>query len=97
MPDALIRGTLSFLLFFLSGLLFRPIERAAAESCIFDGATDRIMRTVCACVSTSNKKNGIKIEWNDLINRMSGRDLLKGALDAIKSQTSNRGRSKWGS
>ena len=41
------------------------------------------------CPGKTNKKNGIKIDWNDLINLMSSKDSLKRALDAIKSPTCN--------
>jgi hypothetical protein len=72
----------------------RPIERVAEDCRIFDGATDRLTRSVCAVAHTCNKKSGIKIEWNDLINRTSGTDSRKGALDAIRTPTSNGGRRK---
>jgi hypothetical protein len=41
------------------------------------------------CPGKTNKKNGIKIEWKDLINLMSSKDSLKRALEAIKNPTSN--------
>ncbi len=41
------------------------------------------------CPGKTNKKNGIKIDWSDLINLMSSKDSLKRALDAIKSPTSD--------
>jgi hypothetical protein len=41
------------------------------------------------CQGKTNKKNGIKIEWNDLINLMSSKDSLKRALDALKNPTYN--------
>jgi len=78
-----------FPVFFLSRLPLRPIERAAEDSRICDGATDSIMRSVCTFAYTSNKENGIKTKWNDLITLMSSKDSLKRALDAIKSPTSN--------
>ena len=41
------------------------------------------------CQGKTNKKNGIKIEWSDLIKLMSSKDSLKQALDALKNPTSN--------
>jgi len=41
------------------------------------------------CQGRTNKKNGIKIEWSDLINLMSSRDSLKRALDTVKNPTPN--------
>lgn len=41
------------------------------------------------CPGKISKKNGIKIEWNDLIDLMSSKNSLKRALDAVKNPTSN--------
>lgn len=41
------------------------------------------------CPGKTNKKNGIKIEWNDLISLMCSKDSLKRALDAAKNPASN--------
>lgn len=41
------------------------------------------------CQGRTNKKNGIKIEWSDLINLMSSKDSLKRALDTVKNPTPN--------
>lgn len=41
------------------------------------------------CPGRTNKKNGVKVEWNDLISLMSSKDSLKRALDAVKNPTSN--------
>jgi hypothetical protein len=42
------------------------------------------------CPGKTNKKNGIKIDWNDLINLMSSKDSLKRALEATKNPTSQK-------